>query len=128
MTGRGSLYCSREETQTIEYFTLSTDIVNNIFWYYLSSEAMEKEKLRKIAYVAVHSTGNEARNARRILKLNGVDDPNLLLENEPEPEPDIPEISDATVFDVDLVVDDLENAIKKYLNDGISKFLRGFRF
>lgn len=89
---------------------------------------MEKEKLRKIAYVAVHSTGNEARNARRILKLNGVDDPNLLLKNEREPEPDIPEISDEMVFDVDLVVDDLENAIKKYLNDGISKFLRGFRF
>lgn len=89
---------------------------------------MEKEKLRKIAYVAVHSTGNEARNARRILKSNGVDDPNSLLENEPEPEPDIPEISDEMVFDVDLVVDDLENAIKKYLNDGISKFLRGFRF
>ena len=122
MTGRGSLYRSREETQTIRYFTRSTDIVNNIFWYHLSSEAMEKEKLRKIAYVAVHSTGNEARNARRILKLNGVDDPNSLLENEPEPD-----IS-YEVFDVDLVVDDLENAIKKYLNDGISKFLRGFKF
>lgn len=89
---------------------------------------MEKEKLRKIAYVAVHSTGNEARNARRILKRNGVDDPNLLLENELEPDPDIPEISDEVVFDVDLVVDDLERTIKRHLNDGIKRFLRTFRF
>lgn len=100
---------------------------------------MDKEKLKKIAYVAVHGTGNEKSNARRILKNLGYDEPQILLQDvtgcHGMPQDDnsskqkdhgfCPGIR--IDFDIQALVDEIEETITDGISRKVKNFFKNFR-
>jgi hypothetical protein len=92
---------------------------------------MDPDKLKKIAFVAVHGNGNEKSNACRILKNLGYDEPKNLLQDSPEPS----EQTDNAfcpgihiVFDIQDLVDEIEKTIRDGLSRKIRTFFKNLRF
>jgi hypothetical protein len=93
---------------------------------------MDKEKLKKIAFVAVHGTGNEKSNACRILKNLGYDEPkNILLDFDPVPSKQTDNAFCPGIhidFDIQELVDEIEKTIRDGLSRKIRTFFKNLRF